>query len=195
MPRPGRIGVASSGAVLLAVLTACSGGADTPPKSQPSKSSDTTSVSISNPKDATAVPLCELLTPEEAQSLGYEPQGKVEQGGLEKDSPKVCEWDDPEVGAAQLHLGPAPRKIADYYAHPETWSDFGKLTISGHPAVRANRGDPMKSGNCGIYLATQNDQMLVAQVSLLNTEVGKKDPCQVAKKALEAAVPDLPPAK
>ena len=54
---------------------------------------------------------------------------------------------------------------------------------------------PYRVGFCVLYLATQENQMIASQVILPGPKVGKVDGCQIAQKALEAAVPTLPPAK
>ncbi|MDR7301780.1 DUF3558 domain-containing protein [Haloactinomyces albus] len=194
-----RATVTATGTLLLGTLTACSGGSGTEPDNQPAPSSRTSQassgLSIAKPKNASAVPLCSLLPSEVATSLGYQAQGQKRENMLNSDAPPVCEWESPENSATGVTMRVLDRRIADYYANPSTWSDFQKLTIAGHPAVRANQADPMKSGSCDIYLATRSDQMIASQVSVSTAEVGKKDPCVAARKVLEAVVPTLPPAK
>lgn len=200
MHKFGRGALVCSGAALLVTLTACSSGGTGSPAPEPTGSKQTSqaqsSVEISNPKDASAVPLCDLLPTETATSLGYKSQGKKQENMLDENIPPMCEWEHPEDSSAGVALSVLNRKISDYYAHPETWGYFKKLTVSGHPAAIANMDpDPMRTGACNIYLGTQQNQMISSQAWLRGSEVGKKDPCQVARKALEAAVPTLPQAK
>ncbi len=194
----GRGVLACSGAALLMTLTACSsGGGQAAPEPTASKepSQNQSAAQINNPKNAAAVSVCKLLLSKSAAALGYKTQGETESATLDPDSSKSCVWRHPEDSSASVSLAVFNRRIADYYAHPETWPDFKRLTISGHPAVRANQADPMKSGDCNIYLATQKDQMVSSYVTLRGSKVGQKDPCQAAKRALEATVPTLPAAK
>ncbi len=199
MRKFGRGVLTCSGAALLMTLTACSsgGGQATPaPTASKEPSQNQSAVQINNPKDAAAVPLCDLLPAETTTALGYEAQGSEEEGGLDPDSPKACVWRTPGSSeGGQLALSVLPRRIADYYANPETWINFEKMTVAEHPAAKANTADPMKAGACDIYLGTQKQQILASQVVLSSSATGKKDPCQVARKALEASVPTLPAAK
>ncbi|WP_182546718.1 DUF3558 domain-containing protein [Halosaccharopolyspora lacisalsi] len=199
MRKFGRGVLTCSGAALLVTLTACSSGgrqAASDPTASKQPSQNQSAIQINNPKDAAAVPLCDLLPAETATALGYETQGRKEQGGLDPDSPSACVWRTPGSSeGGQLALTVLNRKISDYYAHPETWGDFKKLTVAGYPTARANTSDPKKAGICSIYLGTQQSQMISAQVTQSTSKVGKKDPCQVARKALEETVPTLPPAK
>ena len=85
------------------------------------------------------------------------------------------------------------RSIQAYYDNKSKYRDFAELTIAGHPAVRANAGDPAQDGFCDIFLATKQDQILSAQASFIGLD--GQDPCTLAQQALEASVPNLPAAK
>lgn len=189
----------ATGALLLAALTACSSGSEAQPENRPTTAGPTpqapSGVSITNPKNAAAVPLCDLLPSEAATSLGYKTQGEKRENMLNSDAPPACQWESPQDNGLVGSLTVLERRIGDYYANPSTWSDFKKLTIAGHPAARANISDPMKTGQCSIYLGTQENQMISSQVTLPAPDTGKKDPCIKARKMLEAVVPTLPPAQ
>ncbi|RCW40279.1 uncharacterized protein DUF3558 [Halopolyspora algeriensis] len=198
MRKPTRAAVAAASAVLLGTLTACSGGSQAQPENRPTTTGPTpqapSGVSITDPKDAAAVPLCDLLPSEAAKSLGFKDQGKKNEAIL-SDGPPFCVWKDPQGSGTKVMVSVLKRKIADYYASPDTWSDFRKITVASHPAVRANKGNPVNTGYCDVYLATQKSQILLSQVSVPASERPATKPCQLSRKVLEAVVPTLPPAQ
>ena len=153
-------------------------------------------VKIDAPKDAKGVPLCNLLSPQAAQSLGLKPQGQEEADDLNPSEPPMCRYESEGTDKLVLSMSVLERNISrDYLASPQTWQDFAKLDVVGHPAVRANVADPNQRGSCDIFLATQENQMVASQVSLPTTAPNKAESCQIAQKALEAAGPTLPLAK
>lgn len=188
-----------AGATGFALLTAvavsgCAGGgsAPAPQPAVPPQSA----VQIQSPKDARAVQLCGLLPPAAAQSLQLSPQGEEREDSLDSNQPPVCEWKSAAGDPRSLSLRVDDMPIAPLLNQkPSTWGDYAKLNIAGYPAVRGNMGDPATSGFCGIYMATQENQMLVSNAALPGNEVGKTDACQIAQQGLEAAVASLPPAK
>lgn len=195
-------GLKSSAAGLFALaLVPIAGGCALPGGStgatpQPAPPPPANSVKIDSPKDAKAVPLCNLLSPQAAQSLGVEPQGEPNENSIDPSQPPQCEWETANDDRLVVGLTVLDRNIArDYYATPQLWEDFAKLDVVGHPTVRANPRDPNKVGSCDLYLATQENQMIASQVILPSADAGKTDGCQIAQRALEAVVPGLPPAK
>ena len=168
------------------------GGAPQPAPAPPADNA----VKIDSPKDARGVPLCNLLSPQAAQSLGFQPQGKQVENSLDSSQPPQCKWESAETDSQVITMTVLDRSIArDYYASPQTWKDFAKLDVAGHPAARANLDDPNSTGFCDIFLATQENQIVASQVMLPGNAPNKAESCQIAQKALEAAVPTLPPAK
>ncbi|WP_344685130.1 DUF3558 domain-containing protein [Saccharopolyspora taberi] len=182
--------VLGAGLALTSLLAACSGGAEPPagetPQEQPK-------VAVNNPKDASAVPLCSLLSDDFARSLELQTPGEhVPQ--MVSGAGEACEWRSDEADSLSVSLSVLDRKIADYYAKPP-FPYFSERSVAGNPAAVTLDSDPMQLGICDLYLGTQENQMLVSQVILPSTDKGKKDPCQVAQQTLEAAVTTLPPAK
>lgn len=149
--------VAAGGVTLSVVLAACSGGAGDESPASGSQSTETSSsqttpgVDIANPKDATAVDVCSLLPEEAAQKLGVQAQGEKESNLTSSESStEPCVWES-EYGATSVSLAPLSNSsIKQYLDGSDSYSDFKELTISGHPAVRANRNDPM-TGEVAIY--------------------------------------------
>jgi hypothetical protein len=82
------------------------------------------------------------------------------------------------------------RKIQDYYDGKSFYPDYREFTIAGYPAVRANQGDPSADGICAMAVAINDNQVLT--VTTMNLPI--IDPCGLAQKSLEAAVPNLPAA-
>ncbi|GAA0519837.1 hypothetical protein GCM10009545_22270 [Saccharopolyspora thermophila] len=184
----------AAGVVLTSALAACTGGGptgDEPPQSSQQTQAQT-GPEISDPRSPFAVELCALLPPDAATSLGLEPTGEVYDGPkISPDSAESCVWETPD-GHTSVALAPIKdRSIQEYYDHKSAFSDYQELTIAGHPAVRANQGDPAKDGFCAMFAAVSKREMLYA----FTHEISKTDPCGLAQKALEASIPTLPPAK
>ncbi|GGI92540.1 hypothetical protein GCM10011581_32120 [Saccharopolyspora subtropica] len=189
-----RSGVLAAGVVLTGTLAACTGGGPTgdesPQSSGPTQAQ--TGPEISDPRSPFAVELCALLPADAATSLGLEPTGKVNDGPkISADAPESCAWRSRD-GHTSVSLGRIKdRSIQEYYDNKSAFSDYQELTIAGHPAVRANQGDPAKDGYCVVFAAVSEREMLYAFTS----DDNKTDPCGLAQKALEASIPTLPAAK
>lgn len=185
-------GIAAS-VVVAGTLAACSGG--TGSNGQPTESPQQTQAAgpqISNPKDASAVALCDLLPAQAATSLGFEPEGKINDGPkISPDAVDACMWRTPNGhDALQLAVN-KDRSIQEYYDNKSTFTDYEELTIAGYPAVRANQGNPAQDGACSIFLAVSNTEMIHS----FTTQTDVTDPCAISEKALEASIPTLPAAK
>ncbi|MBE9376514.1 DUF3558 family protein [Saccharopolyspora sp. HNM0983] len=182
--------VAGASVLLIGVLAACSEGAqnDAP---QPNPDAQGGSVEIENPRNASAPELCDLLPAGAATSLGMGPDGEVDDSpSLSEDKPEACLWRS-ENGGKSVSLGPIEdRSIREYHDNKSTYSDYEELTVAGHPAVRANQGDPSQDGFCAMFLATDDRQLLYAH----SHDVDTPNTCGLAQKALEASVPTLPAA-
>ncbi|WP_092525133.1 DUF3558 domain-containing protein [Actinopolyspora saharensis] len=194
--------VAAGGVTLSVVLAACSGGAGDESPASGSQSTETSSsqttpgVDIANPKDATAVDVCSLLPEEAAQKLGVQAQGEKESNLTSSESStEPCVWES-EYGATSVSLAPLSNSsIKQYLDGSDSYSDFKELTISGHPAVRANRNDPMTGGSCNIFLASKQGQVVQSYSRLNSEDTGNVDPCVKAKRTLELSVSSWPVAK
>ncbi|NHD19454.1 MULTISPECIES: DUF3558 domain-containing protein [unclassified Actinopolyspora] len=192
------------GVVLSVVLAACSGGsgADSGSPSSGSRSADasgsqgSSGVEIANPKDAAAADVCSLLPAEAASQLGLKTEGEKKSSMTNPEASDACYWESPDGGATKNSFAVSDgRSIQQYYDNPDSFYDFEKMTIAGYPAVRANKGDPMSAGSCGIFLASKQDQVVQSFSSLNAEDTGKVDPCVRAKKALKLSVSSWPAAK
>lgn len=184
-----RSSVAGAVFALSITLSACAGGSnseDPPPAPQTQNQSGP---EISNPRDAAAVDLCQLLPADAATSLGLNPTGEADDSAnINPDAPPSCTWESPD-GATTLSLGPAATSIQWYLDNKSTFVDYRELNIAGHPTVQGNKADPAQTQNCWMYLGTRDNQVLGAFA------FGTADPCSMTQKALEASVPTLPAAK
>lgn len=176
--------------LLAGTSAACSSGGPAESPAEPSKSAGS---QIQDPKDASAVDPCALLSPEAAQNAGLDPAGKKAESLLEE-SPANCKWNAPGDFGTSVTLTPlTDRSIQTYRDGKAQFSDYQELTIAGHPAVRANKGDPAKDGFCRVQVGTKEGQVLEA---FSDTDPGSGvDPCGLAQRALEASVSGLPAAK
>lgn len=137
-----------------------------------------------NPKDATAVEPCDMLSEQTVTEFGLNPEGRPSK------QENSCQWVSEDF-SLYLSLSPIEnRSIQEYYENKSTYADYGELTIAEHPAVRANRSNPTEDGHCDIFLATNSNQVLYATAR----DSSYTDPCSLAQKSLEAAIPNLPSA-
>lgn len=182
-----RGGVVAAGAVLMAAMTACSGGGAGTPQPQPQPAGP----QISNPKDVASADLCSLVPADVAASAGLAPNGQMDDGPKIGDSEPACSWHSAD-GKDTFRLSAlTDRSITTYYDSRSQYPDFQELTIAGHPAVRANDADPKQSGACSLFLGTKDGQVVHA----FTTQVNITDPCATSQKALEGSVPSWPAAK
>ncbi|WP_407074762.1 DUF3558 domain-containing protein [Saccharopolyspora sp. SCSIO 74807] len=181
------------GSVLLgSLLSACSPGQEAGQPPQP-QASNPGGISVSDPKDPATVDSCSLLPAQGAESVGLAHQGRKSSSSFGDDDDNRCLWSSPD-GAAGASLAVfADRTLQDYYGNSGQYVDFQKLTIAGHPAVRANEKDPMSDGMCSIFVASKPDQVVQAASDVPDPRTA--DPCDLAKKTLESAVPSWPAAK
>src|SRR5690606_4004216 len=165
-------------------LTACSSEEPAAQPSQPTNSVESSGVQVPNPKDATAVDPCDMLTEQTAVELGLRPKGRPSK------QENSCQWASEDF-SLYASLSPIEnRSIQEYYENKSTYADYGELTIAEHPAVRANRSNPTEDGHCDIFLAKNSNQVLYATAR----DSSYTDPCSLAQKSLEAAIPNLPSA-
>lgn len=186
-------GAAVGGGILLAVtLSACSGGGASPGGGSGSASPAPASSgsAIKDPKDASGDP-CTFLPANGASAVGVSPQGKPSKD--EGDGSPVCTWSGPNYHSLSFDV--MPQGIESFNGRASSYGDFEQFAIAGHPAVRANEAKRGTADTCEIFVGTKNGQILHTQGAVAALNVGKEDPCQIAQHALEATVPNLPPAK
>ncbi|RCW44673.1 uncharacterized protein DUF3558 [Halopolyspora algeriensis] len=103
-------------------------------------------------------------------------------------------WESPDGGGKKIGFTAIDgRSIKTYYKKSHSYTDFEKITVAGHPAVRANKTDPMTGGSCDIYLASKKNQVVYSYAR--TPKVGEVNPCDLSKQALELSVSSWPTAK
>ncbi|QRK91069.1 DUF3558 domain-containing protein [Saccharopolyspora erythraea] len=191
-----RSAVLGAGVVLIGLLGACSGGGSSAPQTSemPPAPQVAPGPAVADPKDAAAAAGCGLLSDAAAAAIGLKTPGEVEVNDVQPGGPEGCTWELQGPFGSNVNLTPfTDRSLKEYYDNRSTFSDFQELTIAGHPAVRANQGNPASDGYCGVFLATKQGQVL-SSISSVSRDSGV-EPCGLAQKALEASVPSLPAAK
>ncbi|MCX2733293.1 DUF3558 domain-containing protein [Saccharopolyspora sp. NFXS83] len=188
--RSGALLVASVSAVL---VTSCSLGSGAP-ETTPAPSPPPSGVEVPNPKDASAVDVCELLPAQAAQGLGLSPEGKKSENSLNEDLAGNCMWHTPDGAIAVGLASHGDRTLQSYYDNSADFVDFEKLDIAGYPAVRANTSDPKSDGGCAIFLASKSDQVVQSMSIVPTADINSVDPCDLSKRALEASVASWPAA-
>jgi len=164
-------------------LAACSSEQPAAQPPQPS-TEEASGVQVPNPKDATAIEPCDMLSAQAAAEIGLQPEGKSAHEGA------GCRWysEDRSVSVSLTPL--TDRSIQKYRDSKSAYEDYEEFTIAGHPVIRANQADPAKYGFCDFFLATNDNQLIQAA----GNDSSHADACGPAQKALEAAVPNLPAA-
>ncbi len=182
--------VAASATVLMAGCAA--GGSDVPSAGEQQPERPDNSISVSNPKDATAPEVCQLLPAEAASQVGVEPNGEVDEKNLDPDAPDTCAWESSDGFLSVSFVPVDGRSLQAYYDTKAQYQTYEEFEISGHPAVIAVKSDATMS--CDVWVATKPDQVVGSTVFLPNEDVGKVDPCEVNKKMFELSMPSWPAA-
>ncbi len=148
-------------------------------------------VQIDNPKDASQVDLCGLLPPELAEKFGLSAEGEPDQSITTGE--ETCSWSSADEGSGLNIAAIADRSLQTYLDNSDQYVDFEQVQIAGHPAVRANEGNPQEDGYCDFFVALNDNQMLSSQATVANSD--PDDPCQIAREGAEEAVSNIPDAK
>ncbi|GAB3560460.1 hypothetical protein J2S53_003366 [Actinopolyspora lacussalsi] len=195
--------VIAGGLALTITLAACSsdstGQTGTPEDTATSSlaSSDSQSeTGITNPKNPAALEPCELLPTEATATLGVETRGERKQNDLKPSLPDLCAWKGRENGSKQVTLVALPdRTIQQYYDNKSNYGYFEKMQVSEYPAVVGNTKAPMEGSNCTMYMAANENQIVMSSMFISTKNIGKVNPCDLAKQALELSLPSWPAAK
>lgn len=140
---------------------------------------------VASPKDPGNESPCDLVPSQTIHELGFHEEGEETADG--------CTWKS-AGGGVELAVGVEPeRSVQDFRDESTKYSDFGELTVGGHPAVRANSGDPRADGRCELVVAANAEQSVSAKAEIPSGATA--DPCALSRRALEAAVPSWPAAE
>lgn len=167
----------------LVMLTACgttTAGHPTPAESVSRPTETEKSTSETKAPKYSLARLCELLSPEEAQTLGGSAEG--EKTNSTADGHELCAWDDETslVIGWQSGTSTAEADSGPGIANTPT-------TIDGLPAVQSVQTDPIVI--CEILVDLPSGKMLAASASVLSRGEGKYDPCQVAIQLANLIIP------
>ncbi|MGJ7908997.1 DUF3558 domain-containing protein [Actinopolyspora sp. H202] len=195
--------VIAGGLVLTMALAACSsnstGQTGTPEDTTTSNVTSSASQSgtgITNPKNPVALEPCELLPNEATATLGVTTNGERTPNDLKPNLPDLCVWKGETTDSKEVSLVAFPgRTIQQYYDNKSSYGYFEKLEVSGHPAVIGNTEDPTKSSGCAMYMAANENQIVLSSTFISTENIGKTNPCDLAKQALELSLPSWPAAK
>ncbi|APU12360.1 putative DUF3558 family protein [Actinoalloteichus sp. GBA129-24] len=154
----------------------------------PAESGDSTGLapSVSEPKDLAGLDVCTLLTPESAEGLGFGPDGEPRTTGGGSAS---CSWDSAEGARVTLVADVDRQGLDEVYSRQSLYSDWEELEIAGHPAVRANEGEP--TSMCGYIVGIADTQYLDINYFSSGSD---GDACAGALAVAESIVPTLPDA-
>ncbi|MGJ7908999.1 DUF3558 domain-containing protein [Actinopolyspora sp. H202] len=193
-----------AGVLTLAIaLSACSsnstGQTGTPEETATSSTGSSASQSgsgITNPKNPAALEPCELLPNEATATLGVGTKGEREPNDLKPNLSDICTWEGEETDSKEVALVAFQgRTIQQYYDNKSNYGYFKKLEVSGHPAVIGNTKNPTKSSSCTIYMAANENQIVMSHTFISTENIGKTNPCDLARRALKLSLPSWPAAK
>lgn len=127
---------------------------------------------------------CEMVPEDKATAIGFK-EGLQE---ADQDQGPACEWrNDRGENFAIVLLKNQPLGIAGLYRNKEQFDNFYKyfepVDIAGFPGVFADGYDARPNGACTLGVGVTDQQIIT-----ITTRVKSQDPCEVAKKAGEAAV-------
>jgi hypothetical protein len=134
---------------------------------------------------------CRSITGEQAQQeLNLPPTGEP----LENVALGVgCEWKNTDT-RAYLHIVfivDDPRGLSpEYEANEEgTWDFFEVLPdIEGYPVVARDRVDDRARGRCTVVVGVADDMAFESTLQLRGSNIGKKEPCEMAAFAAGLAL-------
>lgn len=134
---------------------------------------------------------CASITAEQAQQeLNLPPTGQP----MENVTLGVgCEWKNNDT-RAYLHIVfvvDDPRGLSPDYAVNEDggWDFFQELPeIEGYPAIARDRPDDRSRGYCTVAVGVADDMSFESTLQLRGSNIGEKDPCEMAAFAAGLAV-------
>ncbi|WP_245856812.1 DUF3558 domain-containing protein [Actinoalloteichus hoggarensis] len=142
--------------------------------------------SVTDPRDVAGVDVCALLTPESAEDLGFAAEGEARTTGGGNAS---CVWES-EAGSRVTLVTDVEREgLEEIYSRQSLYSDWEELEVAGHPAVRANEGEP--TSMCGYVVGVSDTQYLDVNYVRSGSE---DEACAGALAVAEAVIPTLPDA-
>jgi hypothetical protein len=126
--------------------------------------------------------LCELISQEEARSLGGSPEG--EKGNSTLDGHAICTWADETSLVVGWQEGTST-------AQADTGPDLTNTptTVDGLPAVQSITTNPIVI--CEMLVDLPSGKMYGASAAVLSAGEGKYDPCQVVTQLSNLIIPRI----
>ncbi|MGQ0574694.1 MAG: DUF3558 domain-containing protein [Pseudonocardia sp.] len=187
---------AALAAILLPVLTAC-GALPLPglgPVFGTAKPALSDAPRVTDPRDLSAVPVCDLVPPAELARLGLDPASADDVVQKVDDVQYVehCSYRSRDL-LSGITLTSAhrldPGGLDRLYLNREFMSVFVPETIDGFPAVRTELDD---GGACDINVGVADDQVLISGFHDIPGYEGPS-PCDNARALASAVLATLPP--
>ena len=167
-------------AVTLFLAAACNSTTAGQPKSTPGEPEPSPSATTSKTPDYSLARLCELLSPEEAQSLGGSAEG--EEGNSLRDGHPICSWAD----ETSLHVGfQEGHRSADVDTGPSITNT--PIKIDSLPGVQSLNTDTVVS--CDVLVDLPSGRLVHSTAGTLSAGEGKYDPCDLANRLANLIIP------
>jgi Protein of unknown function (DUF3558) len=129
---------------------------------------------------------CETLTSAQAQELNVPGAGEP----VEDAFGKGCKWENSQTrGMATVHFNSdSKRGLSAVYeeAKGSDWPYFEQIDdIQGHPAVAFSPAQEKPTVNCVVAVGVSDTLAFTARADLSDTNIGKRDPCDVAAEVAD----------
>lgn len=163
------------------LLSACSGGDPTRPKSTESPAPTPLAPEVVRPLDATGSSACSILGIPDLTAIRLNPQTAVDGSNTIS---SACTWESSDGQEALTLVINVDTSFDLLYAARDSLDAFEELTIHGHPAVREN---PTDSAICTVHVALARTQLFSTEYSTSATDRPVRS-CESAESAAGAVV-------
>ncbi|WP_370947378.1 DUF3558 domain-containing protein [Amycolatopsis sp. cg5] len=124
---------------------------------------------------------CAVLTAAQARSVYLLVKSELGQGA-------TCQWRDAHLNGVRITFTSGDGLRGTYTKRAPGTGYFEPTTISGFPAVYAGQADQRNIGRCSMTIGLRNDEIMTVESDLGNASPVASGPCDVVKKAAEAAI-------
>lgn len=195
---PIRVGVVLLTAASFAVVVSCGSPEAEPPAPPPTSSVSPTppqqrlAPPVTNPRDAQAMAQrpCDLVTPDQRASFGFDQPGKRRElvGGIVQ-----CMWTDAaSTRLLTASVDPKQDRLNDAYREREVYPVFEPVEVAGAPG--ALRQAVVGGAACDAVVSLTESQSL--EVSFVNlSRDAPVDACGEVRRVTEVILGNLPPAR
>ncbi|WP_198042848.1 DUF3558 domain-containing protein [Actinoalloteichus fjordicus] len=147
---------------------------------------------VRDPKDATGLDVCELVSPAAAATAGFDPSGRRD----EAEGYEACRWAplDDSLAGVSVNVRDDRGGLSLFYDQEELFSDFTEFSVGGNPGVQATIGGSDDSSICDVHVGLSDSQYISFRSSRGPDQPDDLDSCDQAFRLAEAVVPELPDA-